>query len=952
MATGAHVLNVSSDRRVITHNHNTHYPKDGHLHVCKPVANFGRLSAQIAKGWKYTKVLDAAKLEWITHSKGEPATSTDLAAQRQFGEALDAGQAEWSAALDAAVELVQPRGKFTVGDWVQSPWHYNHLGFHETESLFSSGERFRQGCKRCCRPFYERQWILYPPDVWSTKNGRSVKEAKATYHQRWWYARADPPRYPDNWIAPLKLDDLFNEAWGEALNPEDESKWEDAMDVPAGVEPNRSAPKWTRTKKRHKVNERDQQRFVAARQAQYIDNLGVRNEDEGYKDPELAKHFKVVWDNNLTATGTGALIPATVALDQLKYEALEGLDMDKQPAGGTVTYRAYWNEGYTDGSQIAIRQGRLGGGRAVRFGMDGYRLERYNKYSNVCQDCKAVLATRKRWAPSLPRPVRGGVLGMDASEKEHSSALERAVERMKRAAAAKKAKQPEQTHEPHGWTTGAPVRDFEEFQKGPLTSNKYARSGGPTVVTQDLTEALGRLTVIKDKAGDVTLALKAVRRVLGMPSDEPPWTDLDPLEQGARRSAFRKALEEMRRFLENKKQLLINGPSRTSAVDPEETRLELRDEPPYVWYEKGTATVADERGRLTNTAEGEWRGSLVVFERFEYSPRQKKLAYDAIKAGSDESVWKDVMQGVRRRLHMPDDQVAGQVLRVEAVVGGVFDLEDPARVEGAVPGPRPVLERLVEGLEPGRREGALVGLGPLVPLVAQLAERVQVGAPDPNAAALLGGIAVALEHGPPLVRLRVLVVGLPPRAVEEASPQTVARHHVARLLLGDLAERVADLPLLEGAAARLVEHAHNGGRVDAHPRLGEAKPGASRALPLLEQAVVHMDRDVRRLAEVMVAGRPRVEVAEEVLDRRGGGLLGDGGLSAAEHLVHKEAEHRIDPPELVRGVEQAESGADERALVLDRPVGGLACHREEVGLQLAQYNVVKFEAGEVGREAG
>ena len=52
---------------------------------------------------------------------------------------------------------------------------------------------------------------------------------------------------------------------------------------------------------------------------------------------------------------------------------------------------------------------------------------------------------------------------MDASQEEHSSALKRAVERMRRAAAAKKAKQPRQTHEPHGWTTGA-VQDFEEFQ--------------------------------------------------------------------------------------------------------------------------------------------------------------------------------------------------------------------------------------------------------------------------------------------------------------------------------------------------------------------------------------------------------------------------------------------------------------------------------------------------------
>ena len=104
----------------------------------------------------------------------------------------------------------------------------------------------------------------------------------------------------------------------------------------------------------------------------------------------------------------------------------------------------------------------------------------------------------------------------------------------------------------NGWTSRGAAADFKDFAKDGERGDKYGMSGGPTVVTQDLTEALGRLTVVKDKTGDVGRALKAVRQVLGMPSDEPPWADLDPLEQGARRSAFRNALEEMRRFLENK----------------------------------------------------------------------------------------------------------------------------------------------------------------------------------------------------------------------------------------------------------------------------------------------------------------------------------------------------------------------------------------------------------------
>ena len=44
-----------------------------------------------------------------------------------------------------------------------------------------------------------------------------MKEAKATYHQRWWYPRpkeGPPVDFPKSWRAPVKLDDLFNEAWG------------------------------------------------------------------------------------------------------------------------------------------------------------------------------------------------------------------------------------------------------------------------------------------------------------------------------------------------------------------------------------------------------------------------------------------------------------------------------------------------------------------------------------------------------------------------------------------------------------------------------------------------------------------------------------------------------------------------------------------------------------------
>lgn len=71
--------------------------------------------------------------------------------------------------------------EMTVDEWVTTPWHYETLPYQEQSTTFAGQEGFSEGCKRCCRRFYEYPHHLYgdhntavgvryyPNDLWDVK---------------------------------------------------------------------------------------------------------------------------------------------------------------------------------------------------------------------------------------------------------------------------------------------------------------------------------------------------------------------------------------------------------------------------------------------------------------------------------------------------------------------------------------------------------------------------------------------------------------------------------------------------------------------------------------------------------------------------------------------------------------------------------------------------------------
>ena len=43
----------------------------------------------------------------------------------------------------------------TVQEWLSTPWHYNSLPLEKHAVMFTDGECYSEGCRRCARPFFE-----------------------------------------------------------------------------------------------------------------------------------------------------------------------------------------------------------------------------------------------------------------------------------------------------------------------------------------------------------------------------------------------------------------------------------------------------------------------------------------------------------------------------------------------------------------------------------------------------------------------------------------------------------------------------------------------------------------------------------------------------------------------------------------------------------------------------
>ena len=53
----------------------------------------------------------------------------------------------------------------TVAEWVSTPWHLEHLPYTQQYAVFKDSEGFSEGCKRCCRRFYEYPYMMYADGV-------------------------------------------------------------------------------------------------------------------------------------------------------------------------------------------------------------------------------------------------------------------------------------------------------------------------------------------------------------------------------------------------------------------------------------------------------------------------------------------------------------------------------------------------------------------------------------------------------------------------------------------------------------------------------------------------------------------------------------------------------------------------------------------------------------------
>ena len=72
---------------------------------------------------------------------------------------LDQTDSYWEKAEFIGITL--PESDMTVGQWVTTPWHLQHLPYQVQFAVFRDGEAYCEGCKRCSRPFYEFEYLLY-----------------------------------------------------------------------------------------------------------------------------------------------------------------------------------------------------------------------------------------------------------------------------------------------------------------------------------------------------------------------------------------------------------------------------------------------------------------------------------------------------------------------------------------------------------------------------------------------------------------------------------------------------------------------------------------------------------------------------------------------------------------------------------------------------------------------
>ena len=265
-------------------------------------------------------------------------------------------------------QLRKVKTKMKVGEWIQTPWHLEHLPYQPQFAVFRDGETFSEGCKRCSRRFYEYAYHMY--------GDRQAKKNTTSYTQDMWYSKD----FTTDGIIRAALPFHDPEFWVNA-NTDGKYLWTNAKTVSPGnlAEGGVYLPKQPGDPGRVEKKVRGEAELQTAE----------------VERPDVAREYDFF-------TGGTMAWP----MYQLLKGRLHSKDQKRSAIGGAqktgaLYFRRYLNVAYSsdvieDAEQTYYAKDQVqgymfGGNKKIKFGHSSLRVTRAYKYGNICRDCAAVL---------------------------------------------------------------------------------------------------------------------------------------------------------------------------------------------------------------------------------------------------------------------------------------------------------------------------------------------------------------------------------------------------------------------------------------------------------------------------------------------------------------------------------------------------------------------------------
>ena len=334
--------------------------------------------ALFVKKWAWNPVFTPAFAAYVADLRGTEFLLTNEDVKRIWDvyEYKEPVLTEWPRRVN--------KQSMTVGEWITTPWHYHYLPFETVNSLFDNNEGYSCACKRCSRMFYEYETKYSPYE--HTING-------AKHFQFAYWKVPHKPRKGEkaevveqgvkysNLPAPLPFHDP--KLWYSEPLPQVAANTHVGADPIPGL----SLTPW------HAVERNQPGRAIVTAAAP---PGGTQTQEvSGYGLWPL-RLFLLGFDTNGNAETPRAQQKGVSPLHhEFEKRCRDGRYTefcDSHQNGYGAVYREYSNHAYVEGLQqhALIKQGYYSKGK-VKMGMWDYKLQRANKYSNVCRDCESFL---------------------------------------------------------------------------------------------------------------------------------------------------------------------------------------------------------------------------------------------------------------------------------------------------------------------------------------------------------------------------------------------------------------------------------------------------------------------------------------------------------------------------------------------------------------------------------